>query len=58
MQFCLWCSIHSNDDVYPTGNNVIMGDFNGANVCDSLLNCLADHVNITPLPLIPIIMGK
>ena len=35
MQFCLWCSMHSNDDVYPIGNKVIMGDFNGANVCDS-----------------------
>ena len=35
MQFCLWCSMHSNDDVYPSGNKVIMGDFNGANVCDS-----------------------
>ena len=27
--------MHSNDDVYPSGNKVIMGDFNGANVCDS-----------------------
>ena len=35
MQFCLWCSMNSNDDVYPSGNKVIMGDFNGANVCDS-----------------------
>ena len=35
MQFCLWCSMNSNDDVYPSGNTVIMGDFNGANVCDS-----------------------
>ena len=24
MQFCLWCSMHSNDDVYPSGNKVIM----------------------------------
>ena len=35
MQFCLWCSMNSNDDVYPSGNKVITGDFNGANVCDS-----------------------
>ena len=35
MQFCLWCSMNANDDVYPSGNKVIMGDFNGANVCDS-----------------------
>ena len=27
--------MHSNADVYPSGNKVIMGDFNGANVCDS-----------------------
>ena len=27
--------MNSNDDVYPSGNKVIMGDFNGANVCDS-----------------------
>ena len=47
MQFCLWCSMHSNDDVYPSGNKVIMGDFNGANVCEIRL---ADHVNITPPP--------
>ena len=32
MQFCLWCSMNSNDDTYPSGNKVIMGDFNGANV--------------------------
>ena len=34
MQFCLciWCSMNSNDNVYPSGNKVIMGDFN---VCDS-----------------------
>ena len=54
MQFCLWCSM----TMYPSGNKVIMGDCNGANVCDSLLNCLADHVNINPPPFIPIIMGK
>ena len=34
MQFCLWCSMTSN--AYPSGNKVIMGDVNGANVCDSL----------------------
>ena len=37
--------MHSNDDVYPSGNKVIMGDFNG------------QHYPPPPLlPLIPIIM--
>ena len=29
--------MHSNDDVYPSGNKVIMGDFNGANVCEKMV---------------------
>ena len=49
MQFCL-----SNDDVYPSGNKVIMGDFNGANVCDSSGRPRQHYPPL--LPLIPIIM--
>ena len=56
MQFCLWCSMNSNDDVYPSGNKVIMGDFNGANVCDSSGRPRQHYP--PPLPFIPIIMGK
>ena len=54
MQFGLWCSMNSKDDVYPSGNKVIMGDFNGANVCDSSGR---PRQHYSPLPFIPIIMG-
>ena len=51
-----------NDDVGPmamaicqrSANKVIIitSDFDGANLCDYLSNCLADgHVTITPPPL-------
>ena len=54
MQFGLWCSMNSNDDVYPSGNKVIMSDFNGANVCDSSGR---PRQHYSPLPFILIIMG-
>ena len=47
--------MHSNDDVYPSGNKVIMGDFNGANVCDSS-GRPRQHYPPPLLPFIPIIM--
>ena len=46
--------MHSNDDVYPSGNKVIMGDFNGANVCDSSGRPRQHYPPL--LPFIPIIM--
>ena len=48
--------MHSNDDVYPSGNKVIMGDFNGANVCDSSGRPRQHYPPPPLLPFIPIIM--